>query len=160
MNNYKTGIQARHTFLQSAREFLAAHDFLEIQTPKISFMPTDQDAHLFKTDYFGNSAYLVQTPQFYKQAHVINGISSVFEVAPVFRAEPRVTPRHLSEFTSLDIESSRFSQLEEILTFESDLIGLATKELSKAMDIKPIETFEVAEHKNVKKCLACLILSR
>ena len=54
-----------------------------------------------------------------------------FEVAPVFRAEPRVTPRHLSEFTSLDIESSRFSQLEEILTFESDLIGLATKELSK-----------------------------
>lgn len=153
MNNYKTGIQARHTFLQCAREFLAAHDFLEIQTPKISFMPTDQDAHLFKTDYFGNSAYLVQTPQFYKQAYVINGISSVFEVAPVFRAEPRVTPRHLSEFTSLDIESSQFSQIEDIIQFESDLIGLATKGLSKAIDIKPIETFEVAEYKNVKKML-------
>lgn len=153
MTDYKKQLKIKSDFLQAARAFLIKKEFIEIQTPKISFMPTDQDNHLFKTEYFGKEAYLIQSPQFYKQAYVINGVDAVFEIAPVFRAEPRVTERHLSEFTSLDVESSRFKKLEDILDFESKLIESATKALSRKHDIKPIETFEIVSYCDVKKAL-------
>lgn len=153
MNNYQEAIKVKSDFFSVARAFLLSRGFIEINTPKISFMPTDQDDHLFKLDYFGNEAYLTQSPQFYKQAYIVNGISSVFEIAPVFRAEPRVTKHHLSEFTSLDVESETFGSLEDILIFESNLIMSITQRLSQLHDVRAIESFEVIPYETVKKLL-------
>lgn len=153
MSDYKTNLKVKSDFLQLARAFLIKNKFLEIQTPKISFMPTDQNDHLFKINYFGAEAYLIQSPQFYKQAYVINGINSVFEIAPVFRAEPKITRRHLSEFISLDVESSKFKNLEDIISFESNLIKFTTNSLSKKYAIKPIKTFKIVKYNDIKKLL-------
>ena len=85
------------------RSALGAEGFVEIQTPKIVGGATEGGANVFTLDYFGRRAYLAQSPQFYKQT-MVGVFERVFEVGPVFRAEPHDTPRHLSEYVSLDVE--------------------------------------------------------
>lgn len=85
------------------RSTLRALDFVEIQTPKLVASATEGGANVFAVDYFGRPAYLAQSPQFYKQI-MVGVFERVFEVGPVFRAEPHDTPRHLNEYVSLDAE--------------------------------------------------------
>jgi nondiscriminating aspartyl-tRNA synthetase len=85
------------------RERLDDAGFTEIQTPKIVASATESGANVFAIDYFGRAAYLAQSPQFYKQA-MVGVFERVYETGPVFRAEPHDTPRHLSEYVSLDAE--------------------------------------------------------
>ncbi|MFN8473201.1 MAG: aspartate--tRNA(Asn) ligase [Anaerolineae bacterium] len=89
--------------MRAYREILTAEGFTEVQTPKLVASATESGANVFKLDYFGRPAYLAQSPQLYKQ--VLTGVfERVFEVGPVFRAEPHDTTRHLSEYVSLDME--------------------------------------------------------
>ncbi|MEV4354746.1 aspartate--tRNA(Asn) ligase [Nonomuraea sp. NPDC049625] len=85
------------------RETLDGLGFTEIHTPKIVASATESGANVFGIDYFGSRAYLAQSPQFYKQA-MVGVFERVFEVGPVFRAEPHDTVRHLAQYTSLDAE--------------------------------------------------------
>jgi nondiscriminating aspartyl-tRNA synthetase len=90
----------------SAHGFRAALDrlgFTEIFSPKIVGSATEGGANVFRIDYFGRPAYLAQSPQFYKQA-MVGVFERVYEVGPVFRAEPHDTGRHLAEYASLDAE--------------------------------------------------------
>jgi nondiscriminating aspartyl-tRNA synthetase len=94
------------------RSTLTARGFTEIQTPKIVAAATESGANVFKLDYFGRPAYLAQSPQFYKQI-MVGVFERVFEVGPVFRAEPHDTTRHINEYVSLDVE---FGFIENHLT--------------------------------------------
>ncbi|GCE26538.1 aspartate--tRNA(Asp/Asn) ligase [Dictyobacter alpinus] len=85
------------------RDILTSRAFTEIQTPKIVAAATESGANVFQLDYFGRPAYLAQSPQFYKQI-MVGVFERVFEVGPVFRAEPHDTTRHLNEYVSLDAE--------------------------------------------------------
>ena len=85
------------------RAALTALQFVEIQTPKIVGAATEGGANVFRLDYFGQPAYLSQSPQLYKQI-MVGVFERVFEVGPAFRAEPHDTPRHANEFVSLDVE--------------------------------------------------------
>ncbi len=85
------------------RRTLRAAGFTEIQTPKIVASATESGANVFAIDYFGRPAYLAQSPQFYKQM-MVGVFERVFEVGPVFRAEPHATARHVNEYVSLDFE--------------------------------------------------------
>lgn len=85
------------------RQTLQAREFTEIQTPKLVEAATEGGSNVFSVDYFDRKAYLAQSPQFYKQI-MVGVFECVFEVGPVFRAEPHDTPRHLSEYVSLDAE--------------------------------------------------------
>lgn len=85
------------------RKHLNEQHFTEITTPKIVASATESGANVFRLDYFGRNAYLAQSPQFYKQM-MVGVFERVFEVAPVFRAEPHSTTRHLNEYVSLDVE--------------------------------------------------------
>jgi nondiscriminating aspartyl-tRNA synthetase len=85
------------------REFLSQHSFVEIQSPKIVGSATESGANVFQIDYFGRPAYLAQSPQFYKQM-MVGVFERVFEIGPVFRAEPHSTSRHTNEYVSLDFE--------------------------------------------------------
>ncbi len=85
------------------RQTLNAQHFTEVQTPKIVASATEGGANVFQLDYFGRPAYLAQSPQFYKQI-MVGVFERVFEVGPVFRAEPHDTSRHVNEYVSLDVE--------------------------------------------------------
>ena len=85
------------------RSSLTAMHFTEVQTPKIVASATESGANVFQLDYFGRPAFLAESPQFYKQI-MVGVFGRVFEVGPVFRAEPHDTTRHVNEYVSLDVE--------------------------------------------------------
>jgi nondiscriminating aspartyl-tRNA synthetase len=95
----------QHTALEAIRSYLFGKGFLEVHTPRIIASATEGGAELFSVDYFGQKAFLAQSPQLYKEELVLS-FEKVFEVGPFFRAEESHTRRHLSEFTSVDIEAA------------------------------------------------------
>jgi len=101
---------------------LVARGFTEIQTPKIVATATESGANVFKLDYFGRPAYLAQSPQFYKQI-MVGVFERVFEVGPVFRAEPHDTTRHLNEYVSLDVEFGFIENHFTVMALLRDLIA-------------------------------------
>ncbi|RLI84593.1 MAG: aspartate--tRNA(Asn) ligase [Archaeoglobales archaeon] len=110
MDLRKPRIQAifriRHNILQSVRNFLSEHGFIEVNTPKIVSTATEGGTELFPISYFEKEAFLNQSPQLYKQILMASGFDRVFEIAPIFRAEEHNTTRHLNEAISIDIEMS------------------------------------------------------
>jgi len=89
---------------QLFRESLYSSGFVEIHTPKLIDGESESGADVFRTDYFGRTVSLAQSPQLYKQMAISSDLPRVFEVGPVFRAENSNTRRHLCEFTGLDLE--------------------------------------------------------
>ena len=85
------------------RATLTGLGFTEIQTPKLVGSATEGGANVFGVKYFDRQAYLAQSPQFYKQI-MVGVFERVFEVGPVFRAEPHDTVRHINEYVSMDVE--------------------------------------------------------
>ncbi len=98
----------RSVGLRIIRDALSSQGFIEVNTPKIIGSASEGGANLFGFEYFGNrKAYLAQSPQLYKEQLMV-GLDKVFEIGPYFRAENSHTVRHLSEFTSVDIEAAFF----------------------------------------------------
>ncbi|NRQ40520.1 aspartate--tRNA(Asn) ligase [Nonomuraea sp. NN258] len=104
------------------RDTLAGLGFTEIHTPKIVASATESGANVFGIDYFGRRAYLAQSPQFYKQA-MVGVFERVFEVGPVFRAEPHDTVRHLAQYTSLDAELGFIADHEEVMAVLREVLA-------------------------------------
>ncbi len=100
------------------REFWNQEGFTEIHSPKLMGTASESGAELFRLEYFDRFAYLAQSPQFYKQMGMAAGFDKVFEIGPVFRANPSFTSRHDTEFTSVDSEISWIDSHEDIMAFE------------------------------------------
>ena len=106
------------TVEMAMREFWISNGFVEIHTPKIMGSPSEGGAELFTLEYFGQTASLAQSPQFYKQMAMAAGMDRVFEIGPAFRADPSFTPRHSTEFTSVDMEMSWIESHHDVMDFE------------------------------------------
>lgn len=106
------------TIEMAMREYWTANGFVEIHTPKIMGSPSEGGAELFTLEYFGQTASLAQSPQFYKQMAMAAGMDRVFEIGPAFRADPSFTPRHSTEFTSVDMEMSWIGSHHDVMDFE------------------------------------------
>ncbi|MFQ5820576.1 MAG: aspartate--tRNA(Asn) ligase [Candidatus Heimdallarchaeota archaeon] len=124
--------KVQESIVRAFREFLTANDFIEIHSPKVVATGTEGGTELFKVTYFEDIAYLAQSPQFYKQMLVGAGFERVFEVAPVFRAEPHKTVRHLNEYLSLDYEMGFIQSLDEVMDLENALLQYMFDKLSEA----------------------------
>ena len=114
-------IQIASATMTGFRQSLNAMAFTEIQTPKIVSTATESGANVFEIDYFGKQAYLAQSPQFYKQM-MVGVFERVFEVGPVFRAEPHNTTRHLSQYTSLDAEMGFIENHHTVMAILTEVI--------------------------------------
>ncbi len=104
------------------RAFLNGEGFLEMFTPKIVKEGAEGGSEIFKLDYFGERAFLAQSPQFYKQMMVISGFERVYEVGSVYRAEQHSTNRHLNEYVSMDFEMGFIRDEEEVMEMEENLL--------------------------------------
>ncbi len=100
------------------RSFWKSEEFIEIHSPKFMGSASETGAELFEVKYFDRKAYLAQSPQFYKQMAMAAGFDRVFEIGPVFRANPSFTPRHDTEFTSVDVEISWVNSHEDVMQLE------------------------------------------
>jgi nondiscriminating aspartyl-tRNA synthetase len=118
----RAGWEIAAAALHGYRSTLDGLGFTEIQTPKIVGTATESGANVFALDYFGGPAYLAQSPQFYKQT-MVGVFERVYEVGPVFRAEPHNTARHLAEYVSLDAEFGFIQDHRDVLAVLRDVIA-------------------------------------
>ena len=113
--------EIQSTICQILRKYFDEHGFTEMHTPKLLAEPTEGGAEVFTLDYFGKTATLAQSPQFYKQM-MVGVFERVYEIAPVYRAEPSATTRHMTEYTSIDGEMG-FITLKDLEQFLSGLLN-------------------------------------
>ena len=115
--------EVQTTVEQAMREFAYASGCTEMHTPKLMGTASESGAEVFSVGYFGRQAYLAQSPQFYKQMAIAGGVDRVFEIGPVFRAEPSFTARHATEFTGVDVELAWIASVEDVMAFEERMLA-------------------------------------
>ncbi len=133
--------QIQSTLQQGMREWLYEQDFTEIHTPKLIGAASESGSDVFEVQYFDTTAYLAQSPQFYKQMAMSSGFEKVFEVAPCFRAENSNTNRHATEFTSFDIECSYIDSFLDVMDLEEDLLIAGLSKVKEKWGDKIQEVF-------------------
>jgi aspartyl-tRNA synthetase len=133
--------EVQTTVEQAMREFWRAQGFIEIHTPKFMGSASESGAELFKVEYFDTVAYLAQSPQFYKQMAMAAGFGRVFEIGPVFRANPSFTSRHDTEFTSVDVEIAWIDSHEDVMAFEERWLAHALGVVNDTHPAQIEETF-------------------
>jgi nondiscriminating aspartyl-tRNA synthetase len=120
--------------LHGFRDSLDATGFTEVCSPKVVGSATESGANVFALDWFGTPAYLAQSPQFYKQ-QLVGVFERVYEIGPVFRAEPHDTVRHLAEYVSLDVELGFIEDHREVVACLRDTVaGMASAMQERAGD--------------------------
>ena len=136
-------MQVQTTIEQAWREHWLANDFVEIHSPKLMASPSESHAELFKLEYFEGHAYLAQSPQFYKQMAMSAGLNRVFEIGPVFRADPSFTSRHATEFVSIDMEMSWIDSHEDVMSFQEELMVKAITAVKEKHGERIKELYEI-----------------
>ena len=120
--------------------------FTEVFTPKVVAAATESGANVFPIDWFGRRAFLAQSPQFYKQI-MVGVFERVYEVGPVFRAEPHDTVRHLAEYLSLDAEMGFIRDHRDVMTVLRDvlsaMIGAIAENAQPALRLRDLDLPEV-----------------
>ncbi len=114
------------------REYLLKHHFVEIHPSCISGAATEGGTDVFPIQYFENLAFLVQSPQLYKQMAVIGGFDRVFMTVPVFRAEKHNTTTHLNEVLQMDIEMGFADHDEAMDVLEGTVLHILKSVKEKA----------------------------
>ena len=127
--------------IDSFREFMKSQDFLEFQAPAIAPATAEGGAEVFEIQYFDHKAYLTQSPQLYKQI-VMSAFERVFSVNKVFRAEPSVTTRHLTEIVSLDAEMAFIQSWEDIRDMADETVKYIIKTVGEKC-AKELEMFGI-----------------
>jgi aspartyl-tRNA synthetase len=115
--------EVQTTAERAMREFAYSHGCTEMHTPKLMGTASESGAEVFELGYFGRAAYLAQSPQFYKQMAIAAGVDRVFEIGPVFRAEPSFTSRHSTEYTGVDVELGWIDSVEDVMSFEERMLA-------------------------------------
>ncbi|MFA5386161.1 MAG: aspartate--tRNA(Asn) ligase [Candidatus Paceibacterota bacterium] len=130
---------------QAFRKYCVGNNYIEIHSPKLMSSPSESGAELFEVKYFDRKAYLAQSPQFYKQMAMASGFEKVFEVGPIFRANPSFTSRHDTEFTGYDIEISFVESHFDVMNEEERFIVEMMKSVREkyGQEIKDIYGVEI-----------------
>ncbi|MBO5946383.1 MAG: aspartate--tRNA(Asn) ligase [Clostridia bacterium] len=129
------------TLTAAMREFLVERGFTEIHTPKLIAAASESGSDVFAVKYFDTTAYLAQSPQFYKQMAMASGLDRIFETGPVFRAEKSYTNKHATEFTGFDLEFSYIDSFEDVMKMEEELLAYALEKVAAKHGEKVKELF-------------------
>jgi nondiscriminating aspartyl-tRNA synthetase len=131
------------TLEHAMRTYWIENGFIEIHTPKLMASASESNAELFELEYFETKAYLAQSPQFFKQMAQSAGFGKIFEIAPVFRADPSFTSRHATEFISVDTEISWIDSHEDVMRMQEELLVAAITAVKEKHGDEIKELFDV-----------------
>ena len=134
-------LEMQTTLTAAMREFLLSKNFVEIHTPKLIAAASESGSDVFEVKYFDTTAYLAQSPQFYKQMAMAAGLERIFETGPVFRAEKSYTNKHATEFSGFDLEFSYVESFEDVMKMEEELLAYAFEKVSEKHGEKIKELF-------------------
>ena len=135
--------RAQTTLEHAMRTYWIERDFIEIHTPKLMASASESNAELFEVEYFEGKAYLAQSPQFFKQMAQSAGFGKIFEIGPVFRADPSFTSRHATEFISVDAEISWIDSHEDVMKMQEELLVAAISAVKEKHGEEIKELFDV-----------------
>ena len=119
----------RSQVLKSIRDYFYSQNFTEINTPKMIATATEGGAALFPIFYYNKEAFLAQSPQLYKEQLTMS-FEKVFEIAPIFRAEPSRTNRHLAEAISIDLEEA-FVDYNDVMNRIEEIIKISIQTVNE-----------------------------
>lgn len=124
----------------SLREYCIENGFVEIQAPRIIGAASESGANVFEVKYFDRKAYLAQSPQFHKQMGIAADLERVFNMGPVFRAEKSFTTRHLTEYTSFDVEIGYIDSYKDVCHFEQEMLKYMLRKVNEKFgdDVKRV----------------------
>jgi len=131
--------KARSQVLTSIRNYFNEQSFTEVNTPKMIATATEGGAALFPIFYYNKEAFLAQSPQLYKEQLTMS-FEKVFEIAPIFRAEPSRTNRHLAEAISIDMEEA-FVDYNDIMNRIEDIIKISINAVNEFAKNNPDNEF-------------------
>ena len=131
--------KARSFVLKSIREYFLNQNFVEINTPKMIATATEGGAALFPIFYYNKEAFLAQSPQLYKEQLTMS-FEKVFEIAPIFRAEPSRTNRHLAEAISIDLEEA-FVDYNDVMNRIEEIIKVSIQTVNDYKKENPDSEF-------------------
>ena len=140
-NNLIFRVETTHE--HAMRCYWIERDFIEIHTPKLMASASESNAELFEVEYFEGKAYLAQSPQFFKQMAQSAGFGKIFEIGPVFRADPSFTSRHATEFISVDAEMSWIDSHEDVMKMQEELLVAALTAVKEKHGEEIKELFDV-----------------
>lgn len=130
------------TLEHAMRTFWIDRDYIEIHSPKLMASASESNAELFEVPYFEDkTAYLAQSPQFFKQMAQSAGFGKIFEIGDVYRADPSFTSRHATEFTSVDAEISWIDSHEDVATMQEELLQFAIQAVADKHGAEITELF-------------------
>ncbi len=134
----RAALKVKAVVVKAFRAYLDSQGFTEVFTPKLVSAGAEGGANLFEVDFYGQRAYLAQSPQLYKQI-MVGVFEKVYETAPVYRAEKSHTTRHLSEYLSLDVEFGPIRDEEDVMALQEatvkHVLAAAAEECSKEMEL-------------------------
>ncbi len=116
---------------QGMRNYCIDNGFIEVHCPTMTGNESESGAGVFEVKYFDRKAYMIQSPQFYKQMAIAGGFEKVFICTPVYRAEKSHTKQHATEFTGFDLEFSGVKDVEDVMKVEEELLHAGIKEVSE-----------------------------
>jgi len=134
---------ARSVTLKAIRDYLGKEDFVEVNTPKMIATATEGGAALFPIFYYNKEAFLAQSPQLYKEQLTMS-FEKVFEIGPIFRAEPSRTNRHLSEAISIDFEEA-YVDYNDVMDRIEELIKSCVATVQNFVKKNPDVEFQVPD---------------
>ncbi len=122
--------RVQEVIVDAFRQAMKAKDFLEFQAPSITPAVAEGGAEVFHVKYFEYEAYLTQSPQLYKSL-LVGDFERVFSVNKIFRAEPSVTTRHLTEIVSLDAEFGFIDSWLDVLDMQEYVVKYIFDQVAK-----------------------------
>ena len=138
-NSLQHVFKVRSLVLKTIRDYFHSQKFLEINTPKIIATATEGGAALFPIFYYNKEAFLAQSPQLYKEQLTMS-FEKVFEIAPIFRAEPSRTNRHLAEAISIDLEEA-FVDYNDVMSRIEEIIKVSINAVNDYIKNNPDSEF-------------------
>lgn len=161
-NPYEKAIfKLQEGIVHGMHKFMHENNFTEIHTPKIVAQGAEGGANIFRLDYFQKSAFLNQSPQFYKQA-AIAFFDRVYEIAPVYRAEKHATSRHINEYIGLDFEMGYIDSMYDVMAMETAMLKSIMKYIKEnyqnEIKILDADIPEITEIPSIKFCDAIELL--
>ena len=131
--------KTRSLVLKTIRDYFNDQNFVEINTPKMIATATEGGAAFFPIFYYNKEAFLAQSPQLYKEQLTMS-FEKVFEIAPIFRAEPSRTNRHLAEAISIDLEEA-FVDYNDVMNRIEEIIKVSINAVNEYIKNNPDSEF-------------------